>query len=85
MQKVINALSVASFLVSGAVVAGGSYVYLNRDSIVENVKSQVIEAATGAISGGLVDGLGGDLPIGGDAGGDAGSVLPALPSPTLPF
>ena len=82
MQKVINALSVASFLVSGAVVAGGSYVYLNRDSIVENVKSQVIEAATGAISGGLVEGLGGDLPIGGEA---AGSGLPALPSPTLPF
>ena len=85
MQKVINALSVASFLVSGAVVAGGSYVYLNRDSIVENVKSQVIEAATGAISDGLAGGLGGDLPIGGDAGGDAGSALPTLPSPTLPF
>ena len=84
MQKVINVLSVASFLVSGAVVAGGSYVYLNRDSIVENVKSQVIEAATGAISNGLAGGLGGDIPIGGDAT-DGGGGLPTLPVPALPF
>ncbi len=82
MQKVINALSVASFLVSGAVVAGGSYVYLNRDSIVENVKSQVVEAATGAISDGLAGGLGGDLPVGGESGSN---LVPDLPSSALPF
>ena len=82
MQKLINVLSVASFLVSGSIVAGGGYVYLNRDAIVNNVKAQVMEAATGAISdglvGGLTGGLGGDLPIG---GGDAGvpTTLPALP------
>mgnify|MGYP003675041440 CR=1 FL=1 len=78
MQKLINVLSVASFLVSGAVVAGGSYAYLNRDAIVDNIKAQVTEAATAAISDGLASGLGGDLPIG---GGDAGlpTTLPVLP------
>ena len=77
MQKLINVLSVASFLVSGAVVAGGGYAYLNRDAIVDNVKAQVTEAATAAISDGLAGGLGGDLPIGGDAGEP--TTLPALP------
>ena len=31
MQKVINVLALSSFIVSGAVVAGGAYVYLNKD------------------------------------------------------
>ena len=60
MQKIINVLAVASGLVSAAVVASGVFVYVNRDSIIDNIKSQAIEAVTGSLGGGL----GGDLPIG---------------------
>jgi len=60
MQKIINVLAVASGLVSAAVVASGVFVYVNRDSIVDGIKSQAIEAVTGSLGGGL----GGDLPIG---------------------
>jgi len=60
MQKIINVLAVASGLVSAAVVASGVFVYVNRDSIVDSIKSQAIEAVTGSLGGGL----GGDLPIG---------------------
>ena len=60
MQKIINVLAVASGLVSAAVVASGVLVYVNRDSIVDSIKSQAIEAVTGSLGGGL----GGDLPIG---------------------
>ena len=64
-QKVINVLAVASFAVSGAVVASGLYVYVNRDSLLDGVKSQVMEAVTGSLGGGLGGGLGGDaLPLG---------------------
>jgi len=49
MQKLINVMALTSFAVSGVVVAGGVYVYINKDSIVENVKSQVMKAATGGI------------------------------------
>ena len=63
MQKIINVLAVASGLVSAAVVASGVFVYVNRDSIVDSIKSQAIEAVTGSL-GGLGGGLGGDLPIG---------------------
>tara|TARA_X000001388_G_scaffold43607_1_gene30656 strand:+ start:360 stop:581 length:222 start_codon:yes stop_codon:yes gene_type:complete len=38
MQKLINVLSVTSFIVSAAVVGAGTYVYLNKDALVEQVK-----------------------------------------------
>ena len=60
MQKVINVLAIASGVVSAAVVASGVFVYVNRDSIVDSIKSQAIEAVTGSLGGGL----GRDLPIG---------------------
>ena len=60
MQKIINVLAIASGLVSATVVASGVFVYVNRDSIVDSIKSQAIEAVTGSLGGGL----GGDLPIG---------------------
>ena len=60
MQKIINVLAIASGIVSAAVVASGVFVYVNRDSIIDNIKSQAIEAVTGALGGGL----GGDLPVG---------------------
>ena len=64
MQKLINVLAVASAAVSVAVVGSGLYVYVNRASIIDGVKSQVMEAVTGSL-GGLGGGsLGGDLPIG---------------------
>ena len=67
MQKIINVLAIASGLVSAAVVASGVFVYVNRDSIVDIIKSQAIEAVTGSLGGGL----GGDLPVG----------APDLPAP----
>ena len=78
MQKIINVLAVASGLVSAAVVASGVFVYVNRDSIVDSIKSQAIEAVGGSLGGGL----GGDLPIGTPdlapaAPADAANVVPS--------
>ena len=63
MQKIVNVVALASGIVSVAVVASGVFVYVNRDSIIDGVKSQAIEAVTGSL-GGLGGGFGGDLPIG---------------------
>ena len=60
MQKLINVLAVASAAVSVAVVGSGLYVYVNRASIIDGIKSQALEAISGSLGGGL----GGDLPIG---------------------
>ena len=51
MQKIVNVLAIASGLVSAAVVASGVFVYVNRDSIIDNIKSQAIEAVTGSLGG----------------------------------
>ena len=64
MQKIINVLAVASTVVSAAVVGSGLYVYVNRDSIIDGIKSQAMEAVTGSFGdlGGAVGG--GALPLG---------------------
>ena len=80
MQKVINVLAVLSFAGIAGIVGGGSYVYLNKDSIIENVKGQVTAAATEAIAGalpGMMDAAmpelpgatGGAIPMGESKGG----------------
>ncbi len=60
VQKIVNVIAIASGAVSVAVIASGVLVYVNRDSIVDSIKSQAIEAISGSLGGGL----GGDLPIG---------------------
>ena len=60
MQKIVNLIAITSGAISVALVASGLYVYVNRDSIVDSIKSQAIEAVTGSLGGGL----GVDLPIG---------------------
>ena len=53
MQKVINVLAVLSFLGTASIIGGGTYVYLNREALAENVKEKVSKAATEAIAGAL--------------------------------
>ena len=63
MQKFVNVLAVASSVVSLAVVGSGLYVYVNRASIIDGVKSQVMEAVSGSLGG--LGGVGeGSLPLG---------------------
>tara|TARA_A100001391_G_scaffold182445_1_gene148965 strand:+ start:230 stop:475 length:246 start_codon:yes stop_codon:yes gene_type:complete len=50
MQKVINVLALTSFAISGAIVAGGAYVYLNKDAMIESAKERITKAATEAIA-----------------------------------
>ena len=77
MQKLINVLALASFAVSGAVVGSGVYVYLNRASIIDGVKSQVMEAVTGSL-GGLGGAAGGALPLG------SNDIAPSTPQASAP-
>ena len=64
MQKFVNVLAVASSVVSLAVVGSGLYVYVNRASIIDGIKSEALEAVMGSLGG--LGGLGGEsaLPLG---------------------
>ena len=82
MQKIINVLAIASTVVSTAVVGSGVYVYVNRASIIDGVKSQVMEAVTGSLGG--LGGVGGGsaLPLGSN---DLAPSTPQASTPSAPI
>ena len=79
MQKLINVLSLASFCVSVGVVAGVSYVYLEKDNIIDGVKERVTEEIQGIVSDSLVDGLNSEVPEVPGVGSPGGTSIPTLP------
>ena len=81
MQKVINVLSVLSFVGVAGIIGGGTYVYLQRDAIIDGVKEQVTKHATEAITNALPGMLDSAMPELPDATGGA---IPAAPSTTGP-
>ena len=87
MQKFVNVVALSSGIVSLAVVVSGVYLYVNKDSIVDGIKQQVMDAALGSLGdlGGLAGGFGGgalipegDGGIAGGAAGGAGIVAPPV-------
>ena len=67
MQKIVNAIAIASGAVSLAVVGLGGYVFIRKDVIIDKVKSKVMESVLpggigGALGGGALGGAGLDLP-----------------------
>ena len=79
MQKIVNIVAIASGVISLTVVGSGLYVYLQRDQLIDNVKSQVLKSVTGSLPG-VVDTkmpsvTGGVVP-GGSSGIAAGLGIP---------
>jgi hypothetical protein len=76
MQKLINVLAILSFVGTAGIVGGGTYVYLNREAIIEDAKEKVTKAATEAIAGalpGLIDNAMPEIPE------VTGPALPTMP------
>ena len=71
MQKIVNAIAIASGVGVLAIVGAGGYLYLNKDALIEKAKGQILEQVTGSIGGGALKGI---MP---DATGPA---IPSLPS-----
>ena len=77
MQKIFNAIAVASGVISLTVVGAGLGIYLNKDAIINNIKEKALESVTG----GLGDAIENALPIP-DMTGD---VIPKGTAPMKPF
>jgi len=77
MQKIINAIAVASGVVSLTVVGAGLGIYLNKDAIINNIKDKALESVTG----GLGDAIEDALPI----PNMTGDVIPKGTAPMNPF
>ena len=90
MQKIVNAIAIASGAVSLAVVGLGGYVFIRKDAIIDNIKSKVMESALpggigGALGGGGLGGAGLDIPSLGSPAPDAPSSPTAPTAPPLGF
>ena len=87
MQKIVNAIAIASGAVSLAVVGLGGYVFIRKDAIIDNIKSKVMESVLpSGLGGGALGGL--DIPKFGAPTPDAPSrqTEPSLPTaPPLGF
>lgn len=87
MQKIVNAIAIASGAVSLVVVGLGGYVFIRKDAIIDNVKSKVMESVLpgglGDLGGVALGGAGLDLPKFGAPEADA-PTEPSLPVP-MPF
>ena len=84
MQKIINVLSILSFVGVSGIIGGGTYAYLQKDALIEGIKQQVTKAAIDGVTGalpGMMDSAMPELP---DATGGA-LPLPTTTGPALPF
>ena len=81
-NTIANVISIASGVTLAGIIGVGSYVYINKDAIIENIKKEAIESVMGNIGGGAIGGaLTGDVGI---PVPDTGSSL-GLPVPGKPF
>ena len=83
LQKIVNGIAIASGVVSITVVGAVGVVYLNKDAIIENVKSKVMESVLPAGIGGSLGGSGLGLPSP-STGTPSSPETPSLPVPS-PF
>ena len=80
MQKIINIVALASGAVSIAVVGSGLFIYLQRDQLINKVKSQVLESVTGSLPS-LVDTKLPSMTGPAQTGSAAGLAVPSLGLP----
>ena len=79
MQKAINTITLLSGLVSLSVLGGGAYLYVQKDTLIEQSRERVTAAITEAITEALPGMLQGAMPSVPEMTG------PAVPSPVMPF
>ena len=86
MQKIVNAIAIASGAVSLAVVGLGGYVFIRKDAIIDNIKSKVMESVMpgglGNLGGGALGGL--DIPKFGAPEADAPTRQADQTAPSFP-
>ncbi len=77
-NSIANVVSIVSGVSLAGIIGVGSYVYLNRDAIIDDVKEAAIESVMGGLSPSVP---GADLPLG------SNDLMPSAPqaSPANPI
>ena len=79
MQKLINGVALLSGLVSLAVLGGGAYLYVQKDTLIEGAREKATAAITEAITDALPGMVDAAIP------GVPEVTGPAVSSPVMPF
>ena len=58
-NDIANAISIVSGVSLAGIIGVGSYVYLNKDAIVDDIKDAAIESVMGGMGGGALGGAAG--------------------------
>jgi hypothetical protein len=74
MQKVINVIALLSGLTSAALIGGAGYLLMNKDTMIEDARKNVANAAVEAVTNALPGMLDAAMPE-----------LPEVTSPDLPL
>ena len=74
-NSIANVISIASGVSLAGIIGVGSYVYLNKDAIIDDIKDAAIESVVGGMGGSLG---GSALPIG------APDLAPTTPQASAP-
>ena len=82
LQKIINGIAIASGVVSITVVGAVGIVYFNKDAIIENVKSKVMESV---LPSGLSGLSGGGLGLPAPSNPMAAPSEPTAPESPIPL
>ena len=91
-NDIANAISVISGVSLAGIIGVGSYVYLNKDAIIDDIKDAAIESVIGGGIGGAAGGFAPELPIGtpdlappADQAAAPAAPSLGLPAPNNPF
>jgi len=74
-NSIANVISVVSGVSLAGIIGVGSYVYLNKDAIIDDIKDAAVESVVGGMGGGAV---------GGALTGDVGLPAPQASGPSAP-
>tara|TARA_B100000214_G_scaffold254633_1_gene187457 strand:+ start:286 stop:582 length:297 start_codon:yes stop_codon:yes gene_type:complete len=92
-NSIANVISIASGVSLAGIIGVGSYVYLNKDAIIDDIKDAAVESVVGGMGGGAIGGTLKSLPLGSPdlaPNKDQASAPPmgpsfGLPVPSNPF
>ena len=84
-NNIANVISIASGVSLAGIIGVGSYVYLNKDAIIDDIKEAAIESVVGGMGAGALGGAAGGLGAPDLAlPDDQASAPPAAPSFSIP-
>ena len=86
MQKLVNVVALLSGLVSLGIVGSGAYLFLNKDAMIEDVRTKVTEEVTKTVTEALPGMVKSAMPTMPSATGDITTKtnVPSLTGPAVP-